>query len=412
MSIAPVHGQNRLMTINDVDSAVVYHNLQLRTSRLEIDAAEGQLKQAKLYENPEVEVQHNVQNPENKVWLDTGYWGQTDVQISQPIAIGGQHRSRVRQQREALHAVRAGYESELLDVRSDARNVFIDLYYTQQKLRIYDKEIASVEKIQQAFDEQTAKGNVSRMENFRIGAMLSQLRSEQAALLMSEADQQKELSLLLNTGDQTPIEAVVDEDGMTQDVVATLAQLMPVVTQQDAASLTAYLQQHPAMTEKAHQEASSRYAVKAEKADALPHIALNGEWDKNGNIGHNYFGIGATISIPLWNRNQGNIRTAKAQHAQAVIDRQAKEQELRESMLMLYRTTTSTLQLVEQQRKHLSADLDQLLTAAEEQYMKRNLSTLEFVDLYGSYREAHMQLADAKAQLLKNHEELKKYIIR
>lgn len=69
-------------------------------------------------------------------------------------------------------------------------------------------------------------------------------------------------------------------------------------------------------------------ASRQKKADALPRIALNGEWDKNDSIGHNFFAVGATVSVPLWNRNHGNIRSAKAQHAQATIERQQRANEL------------------------------------------------------------------------------------
>lgn len=143
LTFASAYGQNKCMTMADVDSAVVRHNLQLRTSHLNIDAAEGQLAQARKYENPEVQLMHNIQNPVNKRWFDTGYEGQTDIQVSQPIAIGGQHRSRVKQAKAALDACMAEYESEKLDVKSNVHNIFIDLYYTQQKLKVYDKEIAS-----------------------------------------------------------------------------------------------------------------------------------------------------------------------------------------------------------------------------------------------------------------------------
>ena len=144
-----------------------------------------------------------------------GYDGQTDVNLSQPIAIGGQYKNKVRQARATLNATKVAHEAEVQNVRHEARVAFINLYYTQQKFKVYDKEMASVvEKISTACGEQ------------------------------------------------------------------------------------------------------------AEKADALSRIALNGEWDKNGSVGHNFFAVGATVSVPLWNRNQGNIRSAKAQHAQSTIERQ------------------------------------------------------------------------------------------
>lgn len=125
---------------------------------------------------------HNVQNPMNRRWFDMGYDGQTDVQLSQPIAIGRQYKNKVRQARATLNATKAAHEAEVLNVRHEARVAFINLYYTQQKLKVYDKEMASVEKISTACGEQAEKGNVSKMEAFRVAAMLSQLRAERAEL--------------------------------------------------------------------------------------------------------------------------------------------------------------------------------------------------------------------------------------
>ncbi|MBQ7451589.1 MAG: TolC family protein, partial [Prevotella sp.] len=106
MTVLAVHAfaQNRPMTIDEVDSMLCRGNYQLQHSRLDIEAAEGRLAQAKKYENPEIQVLHNVQNPENRKWFDFGYDGETDVQVSQPIAIGGQHKNKVRQAEATLSA--------------------------------------------------------------------------------------------------------------------------------------------------------------------------------------------------------------------------------------------------------------------------------------------------------------------
>ena len=141
MSFLMASAQGRLMTIAEVDSIVAQRNLQLEVSRLEMDAAEGQLAQARKRENPEVQLMHNVQNPMNCRWFDMGYDGQTDVKLSQPIAIGGQYKNKVRQARATLNATKVAHEAEVQNVRHEARVAFIDLYYTQQKLKVYDKEM-------------------------------------------------------------------------------------------------------------------------------------------------------------------------------------------------------------------------------------------------------------------------------
>lgn len=419
--ILSVQAQGRKMTIDEVDSLAALHNLQLKTLQLEVDAAEGQLAQARKYENPEVQLMHNIQNPLNRRWFDVGYDGQTDVQISQPIAIGGQYKNKVKQARASLNATRAGYQAEKMNVRREARTAFIDLYNAQQKLKVYDKEIASVEKIRKAFDEQAAKGNVSKMETFRIAAMLNQLRGEKMELMMQENNIQKDLRLLLNLKEETEMkagmeagmeaemEAEMDENAAICGVAELLAKMQAKKFPAQSSELSSLLQNHPEMIQAKYQEESAQHAIRVEKSEALPRISLNGEWDKNGSIGHNFFAVGATVSLPLWNRNQGNIRSAKAQYAQAAIERQQRENELQASFRLHYQTTLQNLNLVEEQKKQLSADIGQLLSAAEEQFLKRNISVIEFVDLYSSYRDTQFMLQDAKAQLLKSCEELKKY---
>lgn len=419
--ILGVQAQGRKMTIDEVDSLAAQHNLQLKTLQLEVDAAEGQLAQARKYENPEVQLMHNIQNPNNRRWFDVGYDGETDVQISQPIPIGGQYKNKVKQARASLNATKAGYQAEKINVRWEARTAFIDLYNVQQKLKVYDKEIASVEKIRKAFDEQAAKGNVSKMETFRIAAMLNQLRGEKMELMLQENNIQKDLKLLLNLKDEAEKVAEMDENAAICGVAELLAKLQAklqaeilpvqssVLSSAKSSVLSSFLQNHPEIVQAKYQEESAQHAVSVEKSEALPRISLNGEWDKNGSIGHNFFAVGATISLPLWNRNQGNIRSAKAQYAQAAIERQQRENELQASFRLHYQTTLQNLNLVEEQKKQLSADIGQLLSAAEEQFLKRNISVIEFVDLYGSYRDTQFMLQDAKAQLLKSCEELKKY---
>lgn len=407
LTLTAARAQERVMTIDEVDSLVTSNNLQLKASLLEVDAARAQLQQACKYDNPELLLMHNLQNPVNRKWLDTGHDGQTDIQFSQPLAIGGQHRSRVRQAQAALNADRANHDATVIDIRYDARTTFVDLHNVQQKLRVYAKEIASVERIHQAYAQQEGKGNVSRMQVFRIGAMLCQLRQEMAGLQLDANDLQQRLILLLNLNDDATIQATMDADAQIASVADHLARLQPLATG-GGALMQSLVEQHPGMAQARYEEEGARHAVRAEKADALPRIALNGEWDKNGSIGHNFFAVGATVSLPLWNRNQGNIRAAKAQQQQAAIESQQRERQLQSSLQTHYRATASQLRLVEDQRQ-LAIDLDSLIQAAEEQFLKRHIPVVEFVDLYSSFRETLFLQEDARAQLLKSNEELKKY---
>lgn len=344
-NITPSPSHPITLTLQQVDSLVVWQNLQLKVSRLEVDAAEAQLSQAKKYENPEVQVMHNVQNPENRRWFDASRHGQTDVQLSQPIAIGGQHRHKVRQAAASLRATQAAHNVAVFNVLYDARIAFAELHATLAKIDVYDTQIASVEKIRAAYSEQTANGNVSAVHTLRIQTMLNQLLAERTQLLAEASEQQSGLALLLNI--QNSITPTISADDVVQSATANLKKLQTYIAQPNHESLQALIANHPEVLQAKWNEETLAHAVKLEKADALPRIAIQGEWDKNGSIGHNFFAVGATLSVPIFNRNQGNIRAAKAAQAQATIARQQCTDQLRASLLTHYSNVCENLKLVE-----------------------------------------------------------------
>lgn len=70
--------QAERLSFSEADSLLVMRNHALRSARLDVSAAEGQLAQSKRYDNPTVSVMYNVQNPNNHRWLDTGRTGEIE----------------------------------------------------------------------------------------------------------------------------------------------------------------------------------------------------------------------------------------------------------------------------------------------------------------------------------------------
>ena len=55
----------------------------------------------------------------------------------------------------------------------------------------------------------------------------------------------------------------------------------------------------------------------------------------------------------------------------------------------------------------LDSDLTEMLHAAEKQFMSRHISLVEFVDLYGNYRDTMLARLDAKSKMLQAAERLR-----
>ena len=389
--------QARQLSFSQADSLLVLRSHALKAARLDVTAAESQLAQSR---NPTMSVMYNVRNPNNHRWLDSGSTGEVDVQVSQPFAIGGQHAEQVRQSTALLKASTSQQTVIHRDLRTEVHTAMIDLYYQQQQAKVYDEEIASAEKVLAAYREQSDKGNIATMETQRIATMVYQLRKSRADLLLAASALAAQLRQLLVLPADEPLTIELDEDAS----IGT-ASALSLALQSDKAS--AAVDNLPEMQQMTHQTEAARHALRWQHSQSLPQIALQGEYDKNGNIGHNFFAVGLSVAVPLWNRNRGNIRSSQAAVDQAVVasDRQ------RLALLQQRRADLDIVRMYLKQLNEPTSELDtqlgQMLNAAEQQFMNRHITLIEFVDLYANYRDTMLARLDAKSQMLQAAERLK-----
>lgn len=384
------HAQ-QVLTYELADSLLA-RNVQSAIDQKNVENAQATLSQSRRYANPTVQWMHNVYNPTNHRWLDTGRTGEDDIQVSQPIAIGGQHQDVVKQNEALLEGAEADRRLSWADRRRDLHEDMIDAYTLRQKEEIIRREITSAEDILKAYEEQTAKGNIPAMETLRIKTMLYGLKQEQTSLLLQEQALWKDI----NTVTGTHLHTCAITDGSLDADLQRLRQRL------DSPALS-----HPSLSSVMASRDASAWAWKAEKANALPQIALQGEYDKNGSIGHNYFAFGANVSIPLWNHNKGNIAAARARYDQSVLVVNQVLTKLRRQWENDYQQAVTWRDAVAAQSRHLSADLEKGIDAMETQMKHHNISVLEFVDYYGNYKDMKYQLLEAQAELLKAHEAIK-----
>ena len=106
-------------------------HLLIQIKNKDVEAAEAIKKQERLYDNPEVSISHNVNNPVTNRYFETNHEGQTDIQLSQRIYIGGQRSQRIR--KAGADVLRA--ESERNDaLRLLRRQLSSDLWNFSQKV--------------------------------------------------------------------------------------------------------------------------------------------------------------------------------------------------------------------------------------------------------------------------------------
>lgn len=365
-------GMGDTLTLAEADSMLAVHNAAVRMARLEADAATAQAEQARRWENPEVSGLYNIYNPVNQRWLDAGSEGEVDVSLSQPLPIGGQHRWRVRQAEATGRVSIAEADLTLFSQRMELRRLWAKEQASERRVALVGKELESVERIVAAYRRQNA--SISLVELRRLETLRLSLLAEQGERQQALAEVRMRLALMLGMEDiQVDTGALVVADTNTVDVLRSLV-LVPIERRMEASEAEVHLQ----------------------SAQAWPRVALTLEYDKNGNIGHNFWAAGATVTLPLWDRNRGGVRAARLELERQHLELQQAERELQQAVAL-------GRARVEQCRT-LCAEAEQLaqwsIEPAERQYLERNISLLELLDHYAAWREAQELLADSQRRLV------------
>jgi cobalt-zinc-cadmium efflux system outer membrane protein len=129
-----------------------------------------------------------------------------------------------------------------------------------------------------------------------------------------------------------------------------------------------------------------------QRALAVPDLSLSLGYDEAGAFLYNYYGVGASIDLPVFNRNQGNIRSAKAQIAGATLTQRSVQATVEENVASSLQKAFAQQKLYQTIDPKFYSDFERLLHEVVSNYQKRNISILDFLDFYDSYKQNTLQL--------------------
>jgi outer membrane protein, heavy metal efflux system len=399
-SIGQVKQDTLSLTLTDAEQIFVQKNLLLVADKFNIEIARAYRLQAGLWNNPSIYLEQNIYNPVNKRILDYTYTGENIVQIQQLFLLAGKRNKRVQLEQINMEIAEFQFYDLMRTLKFELRNNYFDLYYLQQISKIYDKEIASINKTITAFELLLSHGNVSVKEVVRLKALLFSLENERLETIQQIGAAQINLEILLNDSLHHYIKPVVNKSLI------------------DSVSLTGF--NLPALTDTALSnrtdlklyEADLRYDEKNlsyQRALAIPDLQLGGVYDRQGNFTRDYTGISLQMNLPAFNRNQGNIQASKYQIRQSKVRLEEYRKRVESEVLGAFLRTTQVNELYNSFDKTFVSDYDKLITDILENYEKKNISLIEFIDFYQSYKESYIKMNELGRQRLTSFELLNYY---
>lgn len=391
----PSFAQDTLhVSIHKADSLLLARSLDLIAQRFEVDKAEADRVQARLFNNPSFQSEWSVR-PSNGSFFDIGPGGEKVFSVEQLFRIAGQRSLAVRAAAQRKRLSEAEYAEMAAALRYRLHSDLYRQFFVTRALTAINSQLDLLKGVVDAYGDQYDKGNVSLKEVTRLRASYFDLNAQRVDLRQQLNALQQELRALL-----------VEE--RTVLAAPAPAEVMPVrVLRQDSTALIGLAEQNRARLQAAQAAVDAgELDLKLQRRMAIPDLSLGATYDQNGNYLPDYTALTAGLSIPLFDRNQGRIKRANAELGQARAQLAGAQVSVRQEVLraladlhVLQDQYTSTSQGFDEQ-------LDQLSESLIGNYTKSNISLLEFTDLFESYNASIIAVNALKADLQNAYEEL------
>ena len=352
------------LTLKEAEQRFLERNLSLIAERYNIDMAQAQVLQAKLFENPVISLEQNVYNRLNGKYFDFGKEGEAVVEIEQVIHLAGQRNKQVRLEKINKEIAEYQFEEVMRTLRQELNEKFVEVYFLSKSIAIYEKEVNSLQVLLGGMKVQQEKGNISLMEISRLESMLFSLKKEKNERESDLLTTRGELNLLLNLPEDTQVQLSLDEEVLQQ---LDLSQL-------SFADLKAIINERPDQKIARSTVNASRANLKLQKSMAFPEFSVKGNYDRVGNFINDYFAIGVSLSVPIFNRNQGNIKAARFSIQQAGVQQEYAANRADMELFTAYTSLEKATQLYQSTNTDLERNFEKLITGVNENFTRKNIS--------------------------------------
>lgn len=389
----------RQMSITDCENAFQENNLHLLAAQYNINMADADILQARIWELPQAGLQINAYNPENQKIFDVK--NAKGAEISQLIYMGGKKKNEIAFAKSNKELAQLQFAQLLTELRSQLRSDYYNLYYEQLKLESTQKQLAYMNDLLKAYEAQSAKGNVSLKDAVRLQSIVIQLSGDENAIQNEIVGLQQNLKVL--TGITNDFQTEVSEDEAKQ-----ILEAQPFADKDDlkrkALENNADYLYFQKLTE------NSKLYAQWQKSLNTPDLTLGAAWDQNGGTFKNEINLKVGIPLPLWKTNRGNIEKAGFAISQNQKNAEYQKLNLETMVEATYQTWKNHYNQLSQIKTSDLDHLDQVYKGMVTNFRHGNISLLEFTDFMESYRQTALQIYEIKKQIILSAEQLNKLV--
>jgi len=356
------------------------------------EAAEGRAKQAGLFPNPEAIVGANQlplrSNAANEKEFVAG--------MGQTIPLGGR-LGKARQAELLDRELRArGLEVKRRDIRKRVHSAFATALFQEKAWQAQTGIQQNAAKAVAATQARVEAGDALREDLARVEMELARAKVE---LQRAESlRQQSRVALASAIGDATL---------SVKSLAGTLDATFEIPTLE---TLAANLSDQP---EVAQAEADVRVRnarVELAKAERIPDVKVALLYHRLEASRENTLDVGFSIPLPIFNRNQGWLREARAEVAAAEARSRMTQNELLARLREFHLKLTAALANSRTMKAEILAKADIVLKAAEVRYAAGDISLTDILPVRRGWAEAQLSYLESLRDVMQAWAEIQSYL--
>ena len=381
-----------VLTFTQAKARLMKANLGLLASYYDINIAKAGVIQARVWNNPYFVFNGDLYSNEENEYFH--FRNQHLLQIEQTFSYAGKHTNTVKLARVGVEMAEKQMEDVLRSLLFEMGNTYCDLAALQEKQFLYQQVILSYDKLMAATRKQLELGAISLTEALRLESEYVTVKTDAIANYNEKEKVISDLRILLR---------------FPQDTTFIVEQKIPIIAQEfDANALAEQaVTIRPDVQVKKFDKKYQERNLKLQKSSSVPDLKLAYQpRDRGSNYVRPYQGFNIEFNIPLFDRNQGGIKEAEFSVKKSILEFEQIENQVRNEVVASYNRYRSSNSGLANYKPEFLDQLRQLNKSTTENFQKRNISLLQFIDHQRIFIRTNLQLIELKQQYLNNVNEL------
>ncbi|MBV8328092.1 TolC family protein [Chryseobacterium sp.] len=399
LAISSFMAAQQQMSLLECEEAFQKNNLQLLAQQYNINMADADIMQAKIWDLPQLSGQFNAYNPEGKKLFDIGH--SKGAGITQLIYMGGKKKNEIAFAKSNKELAQLQFSQLLVDLRAQLHTTYFSLYYEKLKLENTNKQLLYMNDLLSAYRVQSSKGNVSLKDVVRLQSLVIQLNQDKLDINKNILDFEQNLKVLTGITDDI-------EPHITESEVKEILDAQPFGDEEElkkrALEHNADYQYNLKLID------NSKLFAQWQKSLNVPDLNLGVAWDQAGGTFANEANMTVGIPLPLWRINQGNV--VKANYAIQQNQKNADFQKLtlETKVQSAYKTWKAQFELLSDVKATDVKNMELVYEGMLSNFRKGNVTLIEFTDFMDSYRTSVLQIYDMKNGVMQSAEDLNQLV--